>query len=224
MYRRAHWWFLLAFLVVLGGFGPTFYARLGETSLPYLVHGGSATLWMVMLITQSVLISRGHRAWHRRIGWSSLVIFPVMLLSALYMIRLMVLRAEAYGSLTYVLAMIDIPTVFVLGVFYALAIAYCGRVELHSRYLAATVILLLPPALGRFLVFWVPGIEGLPAALNPTMVIVELVALVLILHDRRVGKVHPPYPITLVVLVLIHAMMWKAPDMTWWRWVAHLFG
>ena len=48
-----------------------------------------------------------------------------------------------------------------------LAIVHRRTVELHSRYMAATVILLLPPALGRFLMFWVHGIESLPQAFNP---------------------------------------------------------
>jgi hypothetical protein len=231
MYRNAHWWFLAVFVVVLGGFGPTFFTRLGETALPYLIHGFSATLWILMLVTQSWLITRRrgpegdphrYRRWHRRLGWSSLVVFPVMLTSGFYMIRLMLtVRAEAYGPLAWVLAFIDIPTLLLLAVFYVLALVHRRRVALHSRYMSATAILLLPPALGRFLAFWVPGIPGLVPALNPMMGITQLSAAVLVLHDwRRGGRIHPPYPITLAALILLHAGMWRAPEWGWWRSLA----
>lgn len=224
MYRNAHVYFLLAFLVTLGGFGPTFYTRLGETRLPYLVHGVSATLWMVMLIAQSWLITHGGARWHRRVGWSSMVVFPALLLSGLYMVRLMLsVRMEGYGPLAYTLALIDVPSLVLLGVFYVLAIVHRRSVELHSRYMAATVILLLPPALGRFLVFWFPGVDALPQALNPMMVLTELVALALVIHDRRSGKVYPPYAITLVFLLLIHALMWPVQEWSWFHGVAGWF-
>jgi hypothetical protein len=221
MYRNAHVYFLLALLVTLGGFGPTFYTRLGETRLPYLVHGVSATLWMVMLIAQSWIITHGGARWHRRLGWSSVVVFPALLLSGLYMVRLMLsVRMDDYGPLAYTLALIDVPSLILLGVFYALAIVHRLSVKLHSRYMAATVILLLPPSLGRFLVFWVPGIDSLPRALNPMMVLTELIALALVIDDRRGGKVHPPYPITLAFLLLIHALMWPVQEMAWFHGMA----
>ena len=69
------------------------------------------------------------------------------------MIRLMLsVRLEDYGPLAYSLALIDIPSSLLLATFYVLAIVHRRTVKLHSRYMAATVILLLPPALGRFLV------------------------------------------------------------------------
>ncbi|MEX2526496.1 MAG: hypothetical protein WEA09_02560 [Gemmatimonadota bacterium] len=225
MYRRAHIWFFVAFVVVLGGFGPTFFTRLGETPWSYLIHGGSATLWFIMLISQSWLITHGQPGWHRKLGWASLAVFPAMLLSGLHMVRLMLtVRLEGYGDLAYTLALIDIPSVVLLGVFYALALKHRREVQLHSRYMSATVILLLPPALGRFMAFWVPGIDGLVPALNPMMVVTEAIAVALIIHDWRGGKVYPPYPITLGALVVIHALMWPAPRMEWWVAFSLWFG
>lgn len=218
MYRNAHFYFLVVFLVVLGGFGPTFYTRLGETGLPYVIHGVSATLWMVMLMAQSWLITHGKPRWHRRIGWSSVVVLPVLIVSGFYMVRLMLsVRFEDYGPLAYSLALIDIPSLLLLAAFYVLAIVHRRTVKLHSRYMAATVILLLPPALGRFLVFWVPGIESLPAALNPMMLLTELVAVGLVVDDWRGGKVYPPYVVTLGFLVVVHALMWPVQEMAWWH-------
>lgn len=218
MYRHAHWWFLLVVVVVAGGFAPTFFTRLGETALPHMVHGVSSSLWLLLLVTQSLLVTRGGRAWHRRLGWTSLAVFPVMVLSGFYMIRLMLtVRAEDYGPLRYVLAALDIPSLVALCAFYVMALVHRRDVRLHQRYLAATAILLLPPALGRFLAFWVPGIPDLVQALNPMMVLTSLAACVLIWDDRRRGKVYPPYPLTLALMLLVHAFMWRAPESAWWR-------
>jgi len=142
---------------LFGGFGPTFYTRLGETRLPYLIHGAAATLWMVMLVAQSWLITHGQSRWHRRIGWSSVVVVPVLLASGFYMVRLMLsVRLEEYGPLAYSLTLIDILS-----------------------------WLLLRPALGRFLAFWVPGVESLPQALDPMMILTELVAVGRVVDDWR---------------------------------------
>ena len=45
------------------------------------------------------------------------------------------------------------------------------------------------------------------------MILTELVAAALVVHDWRGGKVHPPYVVTLGFLVVMHALMWPVQEM-----------
>ena len=54
-YKYAHLYLTLGLVVVLLGFSTTYFSRLSDFSLPYHVHGISATLWMILLILQQLV-------------------------------------------------------------------------------------------------------------------------------------------------------------------------
>ena len=94
-YQHARWYFLAALAVTIAGFWPSFFRRLGGGEFWHSLHGVTATLWIVALATQSWLMSRGHVRWHRRVAVGALVVLPLLITSALYMVAVMV-----RGSLT----------------------------------------------------------------------------------------------------------------------------
>ncbi|HWT15437.1 MAG TPA: hypothetical protein VN581_06605, partial [Patescibacteria group bacterium] len=87
----------------------------------------------------------------------------------------------------------------------------------------STAVLVLPPALSRMLLV-IGVVEAFPAALQWSLVMTELVALALVVADRRGGRVHPPYPLLLAFLVLQHASLSWLPATAAWqavcRWIA----
>src|SRR5688572_24512048 len=64
--------FSLALGLTVAGFWPSFFAVLPTAKLPHLVHGWSATLWMLLPLLQAWLIHTRRRKAHRWIGWASL--------------------------------------------------------------------------------------------------------------------------------------------------------
>ena len=72
----------LMFAVVIVGFGPTYYfAGVFHAPLPSLiihVHGAAFTLWMLLLVTQTSLVSAGRVDIHRRLGMGGFVLACVM--------------------------------------------------------------------------------------------------------------------------------------------------
>jgi hypothetical protein len=71
-------------VVVFIGFSPTYFrAGLLRAPLPspiLHVHGAAFTLWMILLLIQSALISARRIAWHRSLGTIAFCLPPVMII------------------------------------------------------------------------------------------------------------------------------------------------
>lgn len=89
-YVNAHWYFLAALAAIVAGFWPSFFRPLGTGDFAHSLHGVTATLWIMLLAAQSWLMANGHVTWHRRTGRTAvLVVLPVLVVSALYMVGVM---------------------------------------------------------------------------------------------------------------------------------------
>ena len=224
-HRHGHWFFALALLVAVGGFFPSFLARLGETDGPHLLHGTTAFAWMVLLILQSWLVHHGHRPAHRALGrWSWLLVLPMLVGATLMLRSMLASEAPVYRKFGPTLAFIDITTIAYFVAAYVLALVHRRKVHLHARLMASTVVLVLPPALARLLPGIVPLITSFSQSLHVSLFLTEAVALLLVLRDWRGGRVHPPYVALLVFLVLQHAALLWIPRTVFWldlcRWIA----
>ncbi|HEU4951833.1 MAG TPA: hypothetical protein VFT46_07760 [Holophagaceae bacterium] len=205
-YPRAPLYFSLLLLLAVAGFYPSYFGRLRSADAVHHAHGIAATLWMLLLIAQSWLIGRSRRRAHRILGWSSLILVAFFLLSGLGVIHAMVASAgpfsARYGAR---LAFVDLVSLIFFAGAYGLALARRKDAALHMRLMASTAPLLIPPALSRLLANTLPAIHTFETAFQLSFLAAELVALALILDDRRQGRVRAPYPALLAALVLEHA-------------------
>ena len=69
--------------VVFAGFAPSFYLRAAfrpdnKLSILLHIHGAVFSTWIILFMVQAILIVRGSRAWHRRLGWFAAVIAAAM--------------------------------------------------------------------------------------------------------------------------------------------------
>jgi len=225
-YRHAHWYFTLALLTIIGGFWPSFFKPLGAGDTPHSLHGITATLWVVALITQSLLISRGLVAWHRRVARGALLLLPIFVVSALQMVAVMFSNPEMPPFLPPLLAFIDLPTVVFLMVLVTLALRNVRTPAAHKRFMAATVLLGLPPALTRLYArLFAPAMDFMQA-LHASFVTVEVVLIALIVADRRAGESRLAYPLSLAFFGAVHVLMGPVANTVGWRtameWYARL--
>jgi hypothetical protein len=152
-YRHAHW-YILGLIPLIGlAFWPSYWSVLGSTTWQYHVHGLTAFLWLMLLAAQSWTIQHGDRASHRVAGLGSLLLFPLFMAGGAVLFLGMAMRMNA-GSEFHVLysarlAWIDVASVAMMLVFYHEALRHRRKVKLHSAYMLATTIALLPPILGR---------------------------------------------------------------------------
>ena len=218
MYKRAHIYFSLTFLVAFVGFFPSYFSKLGDTDAVHHFHGIMASAWMIMLITQAWLMRERKIQLHRKIGRLSLLLAPLFVLSGLLVVHVMLASTNAFSrTFGARLAFLDITTIMYFALAYGLAIWYRTNIQLHARFMASTAVLVLPPALARLLATLVPGINSFEAALHGSYVISELIVILLLLDDHRMGRARPPYLILLGILLMQHGSFLAIPHIQWWR-------
>ena len=221
-YGHAHWYFLAALAATLAGFWPSFFRHLGAADFWHSLHGITATLWIVGLATQSWLMSRGRVRWHRRVAWGVLLLLPILVISALYVVGVMQRNPAIPPFLHPFFAFIDLPSIAFLVVLVVLALRNVRVPAAHKRFMSATVMLGLPAALTRLYLTVFPNVHPM-LAFHGSLVTVEVILLVLIITDRRAGERRLAYPLSLAFFVAIQVLIgpvsssgaWKAA-MAWY--------
>jgi hypothetical protein len=206
---------LLLVGLVLAGFWPSYFGHLARGTSPDLpwvvhVHGVVFSGWMVLLVAQVVLAARGRIGLHRALGrfgifWGALVwVFGTavtFVAPALKVASGVWTRDQAASFL-----ILPIGDMILFGGFFAAAVCYRHKPEIHKRLIVlATIALMFAPAgrlsgesLALFFVLW---IAPLAAAL---------------IHDLwSRGRLHPVYAIGTAVLLVAFARV-PAMESAWW--------
>jgi hypothetical protein len=172
---------------------------------------------MLLLVVQPLLYSRGKIKTHRYLGWSSLVLVPLIIAGGLIMMKLMVHRQASYPPNTvYQLAFIDILTLLGFAVIWFLAIRYRKKIKLHARFMVSTIFGPLIPALTR--VFFVLHFaDGFTEALTYSYLLIEIILIVIILKERKVREMRFTYLPVFIYMVLQHISIYFAGNWEWWR-------
>ena len=224
--KNLYWAFVLALAVTVFGFLPTTVGRFGPPDTIRIVHGLFASGWMVLLIVQSWLIGHRHNRIHRWLGWTSVIIAPGTVITAL----IVLLTSQGQGhfppDLLLTLDWIDLWSLALFSGLYVAGILNRRVMSLHSRYLGSTIFVVLIPALGRAYGMNIPALDGLNGALHPSFWTVELILIGLIIRDALKhgglkARYLPPYAVTLAVLLAIEWTMFRAPL---WPWFAAFMG
>lgn len=154
-YRHAHWWILALFPLILLAFYPNYFATFRSASWEFHAHGATAAAWLLMLAAQSFTIHRGNRAAHRAVGPAVLLLYPLFMAGGAGIFFGMADRYAA-GSPFHAmyapnLTWFDIGGVGMVSYFVYEGLKNCRNVGLHSSYMLATTIALLPPIFGRLM-------------------------------------------------------------------------
>jgi hypothetical protein len=224
LYPNAHWYFALAIVVTWVGFSTSYFTKLKQTDIYHHIHGATAGLWMVTLLVQPLLYKYGYIDLHRKIGRMAVyILVPLLFLGGITMMRLMVQGQAHYppGSV-YQLAWIDACSLLVFPFFVILSILRATNIQLHARYMACTVLVLLPPAITRLL-FFIPWFDSFSKTLNGSYVLIYMALLLLLADDRRTGGIRKPYVIAFILFVLTQISMNFAGGWGWWHHVLNTF-
>jgi hypothetical protein len=215
-----------AALIIFLGFAPSFYLRgLIPAPVPPLsgltmTHGVVFTLWMLLFLTQAVLIRIGRFAWHRELGMLLAVLFGVM-------IALGVSTAITAGRLGHAPPGSPPPLVFMalplFGITASIVLVCTAllnrrRTEWHKRLMLAAAFTFTPPGTGRL---------AIPAGLATSSTWIALGAMELLLaiaiaYDAwRHRRLHPAYVFAAAVYALTHLGIWWAYGSPAWLAFAH---
>lgn len=203
-FAQAHWHFVAVLAITVAGFWPTFFSRLTQVDVPHLVHGASATGWIVVLALQSWLMSKRRIVAHRRVAWFALgIVLPTMVASALYMTGIMQRSATLPSELPPFFAVLDFAAMSTLAVLITLALRSLRSPGAHKRYMAATVFVGLPAAFTRLCINVLAPPLHPAVAFHLGLALLAASCVVILVVDRRSGARYLAWPIVLTFLVAV---------------------
>jgi hypothetical protein len=233
-------------VIVLLGFGPTFYLRAyfaPRVGLPPIastlvwVHGFVFTAWMLMLFAQTTLVRGGQVRLHRRLGVAGAVLAAAVVLVGTIAQVAQTQRVVSGGyqggigvvlenglTIASLLAMLSFATLI------GAAVVLRRRPESHKRLMILATVTLLGAATGRIgshiLAPLAPSLvpfEGIIA-----LVLIDVFIVALIIHDLRgSGSIHRATlwgsaPILLLQAIAFTGFYSSATATAFTVWVSHL--
>ncbi len=195
---------ILTALLVFTGFARTFYlngffAKLHLPSL-FIIHGVVFTSWLVVLVTQSVLVSARQIRIHQKLGYASIAIVVAMLVLGWMMSVQAAQRGFTPPGGPPPLSFLAFQLFGLFAFVGLIAAAYLlrNRPETHKRLMVGATILLLTPAVARiFLIFSTNMV--LPKSLAVQLVLF-LICMAYDLFTRK--RVHVAYICSTVAFIL----------------------
>jgi hypothetical protein len=188
---------LVMAVVVFGGFARTYYLRplvsapalAGQLPITRLIHIHALFFsgWMVLLVVQARLVAARKIALHRRLGLASVGLAVLMVCVGTVTALQAVGRGVSPPGLdARRFLVVPLFALLVFAVLFAAAIVERRNPQAHKRLMLLATVGLLPPALARWLIFYL-GL-GAPAVLGAT----TLFLVPLVVWDlRTLGRLHP---------------------------------
>lgn len=164
-YRKA-WLYVLALLALtFVAFWPGYFAKLPAKLMAHHAHAASAVLWMILAILQSWTIHHDQFALHRKVGLATFILFPFFLVAGMWVIHVEATTlAGDFNSLEGrqiaqfgwfdPLANIGFALLFWAG------LKYRHKVQLHARYMLATLLFVISPIGFRLLAIGIPFLRS----------------------------------------------------------------
>ena len=210
--------FFAALLVIaVPAFWPTYFAPGFGASGGYVhLHAVSATLWMLMLISQPLLIRRYQFDLHRKLGTVSYVLAPLVVISMLLLANYRVrnVSAENYQVQTYVL-FLQFSLAALFATSYGLAIWFRKQTDIHARFMVCTALTLIDPIFARL--FFTIHPDSVIYHQWFTYGLTDIVFIVLIWFDRKNVAARSVF-LTMLALFLalqIPALLWLTEWNVW---------
>jgi len=231
--------------VAIGGFMGTYWLQLPAGTFrgpPLLhVHGFLCTVWVLYLISQSNLITRGKIRNHRDWGLLGIALASVLTVVALAVALASLNQRLAQGAGDEARAFLIVPlsAIGLFAGFTAAAIANVKRPEWHRRFMIVGTVCLIQAALARvFFLISTGGGPGMRPGLSPVppvsiaavpALLLELIIVAGMIRDWRVlGRVHPAWIIGAVVITLFELIRAPISASPAWLgfadWAAHIAG
>ena len=188
-YRNTGYFMLLLIPLVILGFYKTYFSQFPDfnekITLFHHLHTAIASVWILTLISQPLLIRYKKYKIHKTIGKITYTIFPLLILSFVPMI-LKNLYSDSPLNAFY-----PIADCTLLILFYSLAVYNRRNTPNHMRYMIGAAIVFFGPTIGRI----GPILIGLSGNVTQNILygIIYLILLGLIFLDRKHGRTFRPY-------------------------------
>ncbi|MBA2934267.1 hypothetical protein HZF05_09160 [Sphingomonas sp. CGMCC 1.13654] len=214
---------------VLVGFGPSWFARpmlgapagIGPLSWVLILHGTLMTAWLALTVGQPLLVAANNRALHRSLGMAGATVAALILL----VVPLATIHSMRNGGVPafptiYVFFAVNIVGLIAFAAAVGLGIARRRDAEAHKRLMTLSLVVLMPPAIGRWPVLYVlMPISG--------FLLADAIILAGCLYDWQTrGRVHRVWkvggPLMIASQLICGPLGFSAPWIAFGRWAMRL--
>lgn len=208
-------------VIVFAGFAPSFYLRAafqprGNLSILLHIKGVVFSAWIILFLIQPILIARGSRALHRRLGWLSATIAAAMVALVAGATVEEMQRVPPAPPAPVALALNTFDTV-VFAILVCSAIYLRKRAEWHKRLLLSATLILLGAPILRLLILLMGHISHEILVMDVLLVdLFFLICFAFDLHTRR--RIHPAYFYAFALLLVDQVTTFSV--MAWPPWVS----
>jgi hypothetical protein len=188
-------WFTAIFAITFLSFWPSFFSAIVNVETHIIIHGISAIAWMLLTIIQALLIKSRWRRNHRMVGYISLALAAILVLSGLQVLQTMILR-EGGASLAIKFFYLDLTGLVLFCVFLWLAIKAARRrdIPLHLRLITCTAIIPLEAVLERTYLYGMPAlVPDFEVALLASNITLIVLTAVLVAGEWWYGRLRWPF-------------------------------
>jgi hypothetical protein len=208
-------------VTVFAGFAPTFYLRGSFTqtrpmSVLLHVHGIVFSSWVSLFLVQTLLIARGSRQLHQRLGWFGAGIAGAMVILVTAAVIEELRRVNGFPPPPLALAL----SAFDIAVFATLvgaALYYRKRSDWHKRLMLSATIVLLGAPMFRAVVHLIGRSDMAKVSIVGTL-LVDAFFLPCFAYDlltRR--RIHPAYLVAVPLIVLDQVV--QTMVVSWTPWI-----
>jgi hypothetical protein len=234
--RSFHFGMSLVFLAVgVIGFAPSYWLPLfsGTLRLAPIVHFHALFFygWLLLYARQAWLVSEGRVASHRELGIAGVSLatsmFFIGITAAVNSMRDGI--ARGIGDQVRAFSIVPVSGILLFALFFAAAIVYARKPDIHRRLMLVNTVGLLQAAIGRWFALLLAGKSVTPeggfaapppvAATISSGLVGDLLIVAAMIHDRRTrGRVHPAYWIA--GAIVLASQILRAPASTTPAWLA----
>jgi uncharacterized membrane protein len=206
-----HWWvwFTAIFAITFVSFWPSFFSAIANVETHIIIHGVSAIAWMMLTIIQAWLIKSGWRKYHRKVGYISLTLAAVLVVSGLQVIQTMILKeggmVDGVPTTAIKFFYIDMTALVLFCAFLWLAVNAARRrdIALHLRLMTCTAIIPLEAALERTYIYGTPSlVPNFDVALYASVITLIVLSAILVASERWYGRSRWPFTVLLAYYVV----------------------
>jgi hypothetical protein len=195
-YKNIGFLFLLFIPLTFLGFYKTYFVLspefTGTVDIYTHIHALVASIWIILLIIQPLLIRFNNFKLHRFLGKISYFIFLTLVLSFIPQM------IKEYGKGLFPLnASFDI---LLLMLFYILAVKNKKDVAIHMRYMIAIALIFIGPTLGR-IIYFLLELESLGSLHIPYLSVISIL-FGLIIWDYKNNRKYKPYVVALISFII----------------------
>ena len=148
--ERTYFIALSSFLLLLSliGFSDNLITNVGQPSNrdpKFVIHGLFWLAWFTLFVVQSLLIQKGRRATHRRLGVLTMWVGVGVILSTVY---IFVVNYAGWREM-FIFAKVNRFLMLGFVIFLGLALKHRGRPRLHKRFILMANLFVLLPIIDR---------------------------------------------------------------------------